>query len=233
MLTTETKSHIKMMAGISDSAIIKWPVTNFNPTDKSIIAFLDLEKLGEPQFEQFGIYRISEFLQLLDYYDDASVGLDGNVITIKSASTVQRYITTNENNLTAFDVSSAILDKIAGAPLVGTIQLSKDELDRTKKISNLLNLPELGITSDGSEIEFTIQANTGQSNIQAQNDNRTVMEGQPTESFDLTLKVESIQKLPACDYTIEVHRNAASGSYITQWNAVDLPITIIVMPKAD
>jgi len=217
MLTTETKNYIKMMSNISDSAIIRWPVTNFNPTDKSVIAFIDLEKLGEPSFEQFGIYRISEFLQLLDYYDDASVSLDNNVITIKSDSTVQRYITTNENNLSSFSVSPAILDKISEAPLACSIHVSKEEMDRIKKISNLLSLHELGIKSVN----------------QAQNDNKTIMEGTSNEDFAIAMKIESIQKLPNCDYNVEIHRNASSGNFITQWDAVDLPIKIVVMPKAE
>lgn len=222
-----------MMSNISDSAIIRWPVTNFNPTDKSVIAFIDLEKLGEPSFEQFGIYRISEFLQLLDYYDDASVSLDNNVITIKSDSTVQRYITTNENNLSSFSVSPAILDKISEAPLACSIHVSKEEMDRIKKISNLLSLHELGIKSVNGEIIFTIQADSNKSNIQAQNDNKTIMEGTSNEDFAIAMKIESIQKLPNCDYNVEIHRNASSGNFITQWDAVDLPIKIVVMPKAE
>jgi len=233
MLKKETLSQFKKLSGISDSAIIQYPITNFNPADKSILAFLNLEELGEEPFEKFGIYKISEFLQLLDFYSDAEINLDGNVITIKNDITTQRYITTNENNLKSFEVSSAIISKIEQSPLIGNINLTSDDIERIKKISNLLSLSELGISSTESEIVFTIQADSSQFNTQTQNDNKTIMSGGATEAFELKIKMDSIQKLPVCDYTIEIHKNENSGSYITQWDAVDSPLQIVVMPKAN
>lgn len=230
MLKQDTKELLKALAPISDSMILKYPITGINQVDKSIIAFLDLEKLEEEEFETFGIYKMGEFLSLLDIYSDAEISLSDDVVTIQNTSTTQRYVTTHLGNLEAFDIPSTILDNIGKAPKVAEITLLKHELENIKKISNLLKLSDLTIETEEDEL-YTIVNDASQPGM---NDNKTkVGAASINEDFKLVIDINQIQKLPSIDYDIEIAKNPTTGSYITLFKAKTIPLKIVVSVKPD
>jgi len=230
MLKQDTRELLKALAPISDSMILKYPITGINQVDKSIIAFLDLEKLGEEEFDTFGIYKIGEFLSLLDIYADSDISLADDVVTIQNSTTTQRYVTTHINNLEAFDIPTTVLDNISKAPKVAEVTITKQELENIKKISNLLKLPDLTIETENNEL-FAIVNNASQPGM---NDNKTKIGAAAiSEDFKLVIDMNQISKLPSIEYDIEIAKNPKTGSYITLFKAKTIPLKIVVSVKPD
>ena len=227
MLKKETREILKLLLPISESAILKYPITNINSFQKDIIAFIDLKSLGESQFEEFGIYKLAEFLQLLDLFPDSEITLNNGVIIIQNDKITQRYLTTHIDNLKDnFDIPDTILKKISEAPKVAEIDIEKKDLENIKKISSLLKLMDLNIESKNKELSFIIN---NKSNPEMNSQKIKVNSAKIYEDFKIILDIEAIQKIPTTSYKITIARNKKTGSYITLWELKKLLFLKIVI----
>jgi len=223
MLNENTRKVLKSLTSVSGSAIIRYPLSTVAQKDKSLIAFVDLEALDEAPFDEFGVSFLSDLLNLVDFYDDAQIELNGGVIDIKTANSHQRYRTTELEMMKAFDVNSAILDKLGAETPEIKFDITKDEFDRFKKIASLVK-SDFFVVEDGSIVVCKLDATN------------TMLDESTTDHLmdtngckdRVAFEMKNIDKIPSGAYEVKLIKNPNSGNFISLWTSEDNPFKIVV-----
>jgi len=227
LLGKKTQAILSDLTSISTAAIIEYPITGIQDSGKSMIAFIDLSKFDEEEFEKFGIFNLSELLSILGVVDNASVELKDGIITISNETSSIKYFTTNIDLLSqTFSANPKIPENIKAAPTAMLFTLEAPVLDKLKKTSALMKLEQLVIENDDDKIYFTI---TG-SNKDSSNNYKVRIDNVTSEgNHKIVLDMENIKKIPAGEYEVKVAKNAKTGSYITIFMSKDIPSLEIVV----
>ena len=226
MLNSKTRKIFKDLGSIGNSAIIRYPLTPIIQLDRALISFIDLEALGEEQFEEFGIYHLSEFLSLVDLYEGGEIKRNGNVIELKNESSSQKYKTSDLDVLEIFDMPSAVLEKIQETTPEVTFTLTSDRLDKVKKVSSLLSLKSFIIEAQGDELNLVaceLSENGAYMNEAVHN----ISGAEVTNDTKVVFDMANILKIPSIDFEVSIIKNQKTGNYISLWKAIDEPISII------
>lgn len=223
MLNENTRHVLKTLTSIGNNAIVRFPVTTIAQKDKSLIAFVNLETLGEESFTEYGISYLSDFLSLVDFYSDAVIENNNGIIDMKTETSHQRYRSTDLEMMKAYDISGNLIDNIAKVDPCIKFDISADELSRFKKIANL-------VKSDF----FVIGASTitvcklDATNTKLDESTTDVLMSTTEDAQDIVINMSAIDKLPSGNYEVKITKNASSGNFISVWSSADQPINIVV-----
>jgi len=228
MLNQNTRNVLGQLGSINNSMIITYPVSTII-MGKSVQAFLNLEKLGETEFDEIGLFNISEFNSVINVIDDPEITNNDGTLTISNGSNSIKYGTTSIDIIESeCRGNPGLIDKVKENEKVASFSLSLKELDRIKKMSGLLkDLSDLVITSDGNDISIVVTSKERSSN------NYTVqLEGNSTENISLTMVMEVISKLPASDFEVSVYKSK-KGSLVAVFDSVNVDgLSLIIAAKA-
>ena len=231
MLINETQKILRDLSTISTTAIVSYPITGIQDIDRSIVAFINLEELGEQEFEDFGLMSIPEFLNTIDLVDDADIDIENRIATIKNTNMSCKYYTTDISIIEeAYGTKPAILENIDKAFEAATFELEASQLDKLKKTSNTLKVNHLVIapSKDGGLVLDVTDSQKSDSNSLK----TTIMGDCQDADMEIVIDMNNIKKIPAGSYSVRVAKNPKSGSYITKWTSLDLPSLQIVVSLA-
>lgn len=230
MLNTATRKILGDLTAISSTCIVSYPKTGVQDLDRSIVAFIDLEKLGETEFEPFGLMNVSEFLSLVSLIDNADINIENRVATVKNSDVESKYYTTAISIIEeAYGTNAAILENIDKAFEAATFDITAAELDKLKKTSGFLKVPDLNISAGEGEVVLNITDTTVKdSNSYKVKVNASVSDAE----MNIVLDMNNIKKIPSGAYNIKIAKNQKSGSYITKWTSLDLDCLQIVVSLA-
>ena len=225
MLGKKTRQAFKDLNTIGNSAIIRYPLTSIIQLDRTLISFIDLEALGEESFEEFGIYFLSEFLALIDLYEDGDIERNGNIIELKNANSTQKYETSDLDIMEIFDMPSTVLEKLLSADTELTFTLNSVELDRIKKVASLLKLKSLVIDAD-TELDL-VACNLSENNTYMNESINRINDVDITTPTKVVFDIQNILKIPSIDFNVRIIKNVSTGNYISVWEANEEPVTIV------
>ena len=106
MLNEKTRQVLKGFL-FNPQVKFEYPVTAISTPNKSIIAFIDMEKLGEEDFNPFGIIKTDVLLSVIDTIDDPEITFTDTDVEIKNDRVSQKirkspteiFITINKESL--------------------------------------------------------------------------------------------------------------------------------------
>ena len=229
MLGSKFRSYLKDCISIGTSAIIRHPYTKVNQPDGALLCFIETKEAGEEAFDDFGIFHLTEFLNILEYAGESEISLNNGIITIKANNFTQKYETTNLSVMSSFDVNDKVLENIRSAEPVLEIDLSKDTFDQMKKVASILNLERL-LVNAGKSVLYV--ANLDDSN-QMRNETAFNTEMQTAEKSTFVFDMRNVSKIPSDDYIFRIVRNPKTSSPISYFQAKSKPITIICFVKEE
>lgn len=214
VLKPQFKKVLQSVVPISNTAIISFPETCVR-SGKSIMAFIDVEKLGEEKFDDFGLYMIDDLLSVSSLVVDGECELKEGVLEFSNSNTKVRYNTSNVEILKEnFEGDFELIDRIKGNEKVGEFKLSSSVMKELKMASNALkNLPNL-IVKLSTEAEFLISGNEKSSNSYS-----TKGEGKGEVEFSMSLN--DLKKIPNGNFDVEVYQNK-KGSLVMILNSEDI-----------
>ena len=220
---------LKKLIQISNSAIIEYPKTVLT-TDHSILASIDLEELGEEKFEKFGIYNLSQFLSLVDYFgENVFLEKDGENVVINNGKLKQIYETTSINLLEKFSVKPDIFDKVKSVDSVVEFDLTREDLKHIKKISNILGHNDLIVdTSENQLVITTLDANDN-----FQNPNYHEKDIDSREESKFVFDILNINKIPDGDYEFHIKRNPKTNNPIAYLKNIEEPFELLLSIKKE
>ncbi len=230
MLNKNTRKVLKELNTIGDSAIIRYPYTSIIQLDRALISFIDLEALGEDEFDEFGIYFLSEFLSLIDLYEDGDIKRTDNVIELSNSTSTQKYHTTDLEIMKMFDMPSEVLGKLIASEVELNFELKAEQLDRIKKVASLLKLKTFIIDAQNDKINI-VACNLSENDTYMQESVNEIPGGNINVDTKVVFDIQNILKIPSTDFNIRIIKNEKTGNYISVWESEQDPVTIIVAIK--
>jgi len=243
MLNKNTREILGALGTINQSQIVSYPVTVVK-MGKSIQAFFDISKpaskekgdglkgCGEDSFEEFGVYAISELNSVIGVIDNPEITNNNGTLTITNGQNSIKYGTTSLDILESESRGKPeIIDNVKNPERntkVMDFELDIKNLDKIKKMSGLLkNLSDLNIKAIDGKITMTVTAKEKSSNNFILN-----VQGTINEDTDVTLLMDSVNKLPNSSYNVELFKSA-KGTLIAVFNSLNIDgLSILVSSKA-
>jgi hypothetical protein len=234
MLSKNTQAVVNQLKEISPSAIFTYPITGIRDANKTIIAFIELDKLGDEEFEEFGVIKVREFMDLLSIAGDAETSITNGIINIQSKDLKCRYLTTDIDVLeSSFRVKPSMLQKVEETPAASTFTITKEELDKIKRVSALLSLENFVVSSKDNKVTV----NVGNSSINAKSESNefqmTFGNGIVNDECNVLLSIANVRKLPAGDYDVKIAKSP-NGSVVIRFISKNIAgLTIFIATKTE
>lgn len=234
MLSKNTQAVVNQLKDISPSAIFSYPITGIRDANKTIIAFIELDKLGDSEFEEFGVIKVREFMDLLAIAGDADTSLENGIINIKSKDIKCRYLTTDIDVLeSSFRAKPIMLQKVEETPAASTFTITSQELDKIKRVSALLSLENFVVSSKDN----LVNVNVGNSSINTKSESNefqlTFSDCIVSEECNVLLSINNVRKLPAGDYDVKIAKSP-NGNVVIRFTSKNIAgLTIFIATKTE
>lgn len=225
MLNKQSIAAVSQLRDISDSIVFTYPITGIQSFAGTMFAFLDVKKLGSEEFEEFGIMKFKELVDLINIAgSDATVELKDKVINISSDKISCRYITSDVDTLEqTFKAKTTMIKKTEEAAAALQFSISSAELSQIKKAANLLKVNDLIIADKGNDIfirtENSAQRSSNGFSVKVQNPNISMSDS------NIMLSITNFLKLPDGDYDVKVCSNG--NTFITRFDSTTIDGLII------
>lgn len=227
MLNKVTRKILGDLGAINQSMIITYPITVVK-AGMSMQGYVDLSKLGEEEFTEFGIYNINSLNSVINVIDNAEVELDGKILLVKGSNSNISYTTTAVNIIESeCRGDPGLIDRIKNNTVILSTSLEAKELDKIKKTSSLLDTKELSIKCSNEDVSFICQSKEKSSNKY-----EVKVKGECTDPVEVIITMEMINKIPNANYDIKMHKSV-KGNIIVVLDDKDKPgLSIVVSAKS-
>lgn len=171
-------SVLRNFSKINPSQIINPTGFCAKKVSNSIVGFYNFE---EPyDFETFGIYEITTFLQVLDTFNSPDVTIEADRVLIKEGSSKAQYFTTPLDLLKQSEVPADLPKKFAKLDCEIDFDLSADKLATIMKTASVFRAKYLFIESDADNdlVKLTVSSDSP---------------GTSANSFDISIR-ENVRK---------------------------------------
>lgn len=212
MINKDTRAILKSLISVNNSMIIE-PTMHGADEFRSVLYRANLSEL-EDDIQEFGIFDTTAFLSSLDLLDEPVISLEGNMISASDANSTLKFVTSDVSALEDIVVKPAIIDSTLKANSVMEFTLTAELLGRLKKASGVFKTFDTLFIVKNDE---STQLKMGSKDSFSKSNNSFAINVEPTldegKTFELPLPLESLLKVPAMDYTLQVKYNEAKDAY--------------------
>ena len=222
MLNKNVTNVLQEVQKITNSIILKYPQTIANSAAGDILISMNISALDSEEFEDIGIYNLSEFLNTFKLFDEnRKVSINESVIFVSDDNTKVEYISNNINLLKEFDKPASIFETTEAVPKVAEFALTSKDISKVNQASKVFaDLEDVQITSKDGEIQVSLSASN---KFNAQSNKFSLQkEAQTSKEFTVAIPVENFNNLPSSDYTVEVKYNSSKNAYRVLFTSTEL-----------
>jgi len=205
---------LKEINKVTDTVILKYPVTVAVSSSMDVLVQCDISKLDSDVFEDVPLKdSLSEFISLFGLFsDDKSVSIEGNVVNISDDSTESKYITANSALMDFWDKDATPFEKTEAVASVATFKLTVDDIKNIKSASGVFkDLTEVIFTSKDGDVKVSLGA-TNKFNAKS-NTYSVTKPANTSKEFEIKIPVENFKMFSESNYTVDVKYNSAKDSY--------------------
>ncbi len=212
MLNNNTQEVLKSLLPMNNSFVVDYPSMTIVDEHKTMMGRINTEILDD-EFETFGIYDGANFLSALGLLDNAEIELKDNLIVAKDDNTVMNFLTSSPSSLEDSVAKHSVFDTTLAAESVLEFEITVDTINRLKKAAGVFKtMNALSIVkSDDVYMKMatkdTFAASKNEFNVKITPDLDIA------QSFDISIPLENILKLPVVDYTVKVKYNKDKDVY--------------------
>jgi len=199
---------------ITNTVILKHPITVAASESKDIYVYLDVSELDSESFPDIGLNNnLNNYLNLFKLFDDSrTVSFNGDTVQISSGEITSSYITDNVALMEGYDISPEQFQKTEEVPTVCSIDLTVDDIKKLKSATGVFkDLSEIIIKCQDSEVSMSLGA-TNKFNAR-DNSYKIKKDSKSSKDFEIKIPVENFKKIPESEYTFEVKYNEARDAY--------------------
>ena len=228
MLCERTCSLLNLLSGISNTCILRYPSTIINDECKSIIARVDLSDI-ESEFEPLGLNsKISNLTSIVSMFNEPEIERVDNILCIRDTDNKidTQFVTDNVELLANTEFKSDVFDRIVASLTVAEFTLTKDDITRFKKAHSVYNdLDDVIITGEDN-IKISLGALSKFN--RSENKFSITKDVVANKNFSCAVSFDSLQRIPAVDYNVNVKFSERTNSYALALSNSDLNVEIIL-----
>jgi len=213
-LNKELTQTLQQLNTITNSVILKHPITVAASEAKDIYVYLDVSKIDPSPFPEIGLKdNLNNYLNLFKLFDDTrTVSYEKDTIKISSGEITSSYISDNVALMESYNIAPDQFDKTEEVPTVCSINLTVDDIKKLKSATGVFkDLTEIIIKCQDSEVSISLGA-TGKFNAR-DNSYKIRKDASSTKDFEIKIPVENFKKIPESEYTFDVKYNEARDAY--------------------
>lgn len=213
MFNTETVNFLKMINNITNSVVLKYPITTGKTESADIAYMFDLSKFDTDGFENpIGFYNLSNFLNAFNLFEDgAEISLEDNVIKISDDTTSISYLTTSLDVLSQYEFKKEQFDKNDTFPTVLEMELTNENIRKLKNAHSVFSELDCALISCGETTELSL---TQIGNFKkSSNSFKIIKDEVATKNFKIAIPLDTLSKLPQVTYTLKVKYNETKNAY--------------------
>lgn len=212
MLSKKFTGLLKQLLPISNSAILQGEsgsCTYITNKSKNIIARINMEGIGNPVFESFGVGSLNKFTSLISTFEkdgeiDYSMNNDG-VLHLKTPNYNFDYYVYNQNYLQDYQLNPAFLQQLLSVPKMMTFELSQNVIKNIKDVSGIFELKHVVFSKHPEEGYVNVSVTEIKKYSSEGNMKRHTLDIKiPGAIFDaeeeFVLDIEKLNKLISDDY---------------------------------
>lgn len=214
MFNKDVLNVLSQVNGITNSIILKFPVTVAVSESQDMMVLMNIENLDSEAFEPVPLKdSLSDFLNLFRLFpDERSVQIIDNTINISNASTSSSFIMDNIVLMDAYDKNPEQFTKTEEVPSVSTFDISVEDIKNLKSATGVFkDLSEIIFTSQDGDMKISLGA-TNKFNAKS-NTFSVTKSANTSKEFEVKIPVDNFKMLPVSDYTVDVKYNSARDSY--------------------
>ena len=231
MLKNTTRQSIKAFSAINNSVIVTYPRTVIK-MGKHIQAFIDVDKLGESQFEDVGFLDFGEFNSVVDIIKDAEITESKGILKISNSNSCVNYTTTTIDIIEdSAQGNPEMIDRVKNEEKntkVATFEIDSENFDKIKKMSGLLkDLDNFIVESIDGKINVSLMDDTRSSKSYSLN-----VDGSSIEEFKMVMSMDLISKIPTAAYDFSIMKSQKGSLICILDSTATNAISIVVSSKA-
>lgn len=214
MFNSKVIDVLTQINGITNSIILKYPLTVGLSESQDMLFLIDISELDTDEFSEIPLKNsLNELLNLFKLFpDDKSVKVEQNTIQIASNSLSSSFIMDNIALMDAHNRDSKQFEVTESVPSVASFELTAEEIKNLKSASGVFkDLSEIIFTSQDGEMKISLGA-TNKFNAKSNTFSLT-KSGTLNKEFEIKIPVENFKMLPLSDYTFDVKYNSSKDSY--------------------
>lgn len=219
MFSNELVNFLKSLSKLSNSVILKSPITTGKSEANDVAFKFDVQKVGNHPEDDFGdiqigLFDLSAFLNVLGLFGDASnreVEIENSNIKIFNDVSKANYIMTEPEILSNYVADPAQIDKSMQFPTIAEFSLSVDDIKRLRTSS--VAFKDLDLIRISAEDEIEISLTTSGKFTKTSNSYTIRKSCQPQKIFNVKLGLETFMRLPMHDYTVQIKYNETRNAY--------------------
>ncbi len=228
MLNKQMIGALQALNGITNSAILKYPVTVLNNLTGDVVVRLNLEPLDSEPFEDMGIYNLSELISALKLFSDYKCTISDNIINIDAGENSVQYLTTSTSVLDGYNKDEKVFTSTESVPAVCSVKLSADELKTIKSAAGIFKtLEDIIIVSQDGDLEIKLGSSN---NFNARSNSFSVKKPNSGCTKEFTVKVPAVNfnSLPIGDYELQVRYNEQRDAYRVLIKSEDIDMQVLM-----
>lgn len=212
MLNKETLQILQSITGITNSAIITYPITTIQNYNKNVIGTIDFSVNEDGGWEEFGIFDLSNFLGALTVLNDPKIILEDNTIIAKDEDSEIQFVTSYPDALQDFTTNPSKVETTLAVDSVIEVNISTDTINRIRKGANVFKtLKDLFLVKEGDN--FYIR--TGNKNKFNSKENSYSIKLEPElvkgDDFEIAIPINNFLTLPQIDFKLMIKEK--NGQY--------------------
>ena len=223
---------LNSLSSIGDSLIMKFPVTVLTDSSKAIAVKIDVSKIDDSKFDDFGLFnKLGKFVNLFTLFNEPNVSLSKNIFTISEGKVSTSFITDSIMLLNAFDMNHEIFSKIKEANSIAEFDLNIEEIKKLKSAFHIYgDLDSLSFTGEDGVVSITLDAlskfnsNTNKFSI--------AKDCEVKKNFNLSIPFETLTKLPNLNYKVHIKYNENRDIYRFYLTCDDAALEFLLSPSA-
>jgi len=214
MLNSDTRQVLSSIQAITNSAIINYPVTTISNPSKDVLGNINIDKLEDETFDEFGIFDLGSFLGALSILEEPTIELENGTIKASDANSAIDFITSSPAILGDFTTSPKNITSTVSAPSVVEVELNTEIMGKLRKgVSAFKTLKDVFIVKEGD----TVYLKTGNKESFSRGNNSYKMTMTPSinegKDFELAIPIENLLSLPSMDYDLKIKYNETRDAH--------------------
>ena len=209
MFNKDLVTVLGQLSAITDSCILKYPVTYATTAERDIMVKIPVSTLDPSEFTDIGFnHSLSDFLKYINLMPEkTNFSVANDVVLAVAESSGGSFLTDDKSLLETFDIDGTQFERTEAVPTICQFELSKDEIAKLRNASDVFKMLNDVVFEHNTENKLSIKL-ASLSMLNARSHSYSINKVVNAEKdFSLSIPVDNLKKIPLTDYDVLVKYN--------------------------